>query len=61
MRVLTAVILVWFAGAQNKPAGSAKVPAALNLTMNSIDGKAVDLSSYQGQVVLTVNVELSEK
>jgi glutathione peroxidase len=55
MRLLTAVVLALFAGAQNK-AGSVKVPAALNFTMNSIDGKAVDLTRYQGQVVLIVNV-----
>jgi glutathione peroxidase len=56
MKVLTAVVLAFFAGAQSKPAGSAKVPAALNFTMDSIDGKPVDLSKYQGQVVLMVNV-----
>jgi glutathione peroxidase len=56
MKLFTAVVLALFAGAQTKPAGSAKVPAALNFTMNSIDGKPVDLSKYQGQVVLMVNV-----
>src|SRR5215470_4843530 len=56
MKLFTAVVLAFFAGAQTKPAGSAKVPAALNFTMNSIDGKPVDLSKYQGQVVLMVNV-----
>jgi glutathione peroxidase len=56
MKLFTAVVLALFAGAQNKPAGSAKVPAALNFTMSSIDGKPVDLSKYQGQVVLMVNV-----
>ena len=56
MKLLTAIVVVWFAGAQNKSAGSLKVPAALNFTMNSIDGKSVDLSRYQGQVVLMVNV-----
>src|SRR5215813_1055340 len=56
MKLVTAVILAFFAGAQNKPAGSTKVPAALNFTMNTIDGKPVDLSKYQGQVVLMVNV-----
>ena len=33
-----------------------KVPAALNFTMKGIDGKDVDLSKYQGKVVLFVNV-----
>ena len=56
MKLLTAIVMVWFAGAQNKQAGSLKVPAALSFTMNSIDGKSVDLSRYQGQVVLMVNV-----
>ena len=32
------------------------MPAALNFTMKTIDGKAVDLSKYQGRVVLMVNV-----
>ena len=56
MRLFTAIVLSMFAGAQTRPAGGAKVPAALNFTMNSIDGKPVDLSRYQGQVVLMVNV-----
>lgn len=32
------------------------VPAPLNFTMNSLDGKPVNLSKYQGNVVLMVNV-----
>ena len=36
--------------------GDAKVPAALNFTMNDINGKPVELSQYQGKVVLLVNV-----
>src|SRR5215469_1763297 len=56
MRLFAAIVLALFAGAQNEPGGSAKVPAALNFTMNSIDGKPVDLGKYQGQVVLMVNV-----
>jgi glutathione peroxidase len=31
-------------------------PPALNFTMNSLDGKPVDLAKYQGNVVLMVNV-----
>ena len=31
-------------------------PAALNFTMKNIDGKEVDLSDYQGKVILIVNV-----
>lgn len=32
-----------------------KVPATLNFKMKSLDGKDVDLSKYQGRVVLIVN------
>ena len=56
MKLFTAIVLAILAGAQTKPAGSTKVPTALNFTMNSIDGKPVDLSKYQGRVVLMVNV-----
>ena len=33
-----------------------KVGPALDFKMNSLDGKDVDLSKYQGKVVLIVNV-----
>jgi glutathione peroxidase len=33
-----------------------KVPASLAFKMDSIDGKKVDLASYQGKVILVVNV-----
>jgi glutathione peroxidase len=56
MRILTAIVLAVLTGAQTKPTGGTTVPAALNFTMKSIDGKAVDLSKYQGRVVLMVNV-----
>ena len=56
MKLLTAIVLAVLAGAQTKPAGGTNVPAALNFTMKSIDGKAVDLSKYEGRVVLMVNV-----
>src|SRR5438034_1809719 len=46
MKLLSAIALLFLAN----------VPAALNFTMKSIDGKAVDLSKYQGRVVLMVNV-----
>jgi glutathione peroxidase len=36
--------------------GDAKVAPALNFKMKGIDGKEVDLSQYQGKVVLIVNV-----
>lgn len=32
-----------------------KVPPVLDFTMNSLDGKAVDLAQYKGKVVLIVN------
>jgi glutathione peroxidase len=40
--------------AAEKPASA--VPPALNFTMKDIQGKAVPLKSYQGQVILVVNV-----
>jgi glutathione peroxidase len=36
--------------------GADNVPAALNFKMKSLAGKEVDLSKYQGKVVLMVNV-----
>ena len=36
--------------------GGTKMPAALNFKMQVLDGKEVDLSQYQGKVVLVVNV-----
>jgi glutathione peroxidase len=33
-----------------------QVPAVLNFTMNSLDGKPINLSRYQGKAVLVVNV-----
>jgi glutathione peroxidase len=56
MKLLTAIVLAILAGPQTKPSGGTPVPAALNFTMKSIDGKAIDLSKYQGRVVLMVNV-----
>lgn len=38
------------------PAAEKKVPAVLNFKMKGLDGKDVDLSKYQGKVVLFVNV-----
>jgi glutathione peroxidase len=63
MRSLAAVVLgvvVLFAAGSSLRAedkkGEKKVPAALNFTMKGLDGKEVDLSKYQGKVVLVVNV-----
>jgi glutathione peroxidase len=39
-----------------KEKGASKVGPALSFKMKSIDGKDVDLSKYQGKVVLIVNV-----
>ena len=36
--------------------GSTKVPSVLDFTMNSLSGRPVNLSKYQGKVVLMVNV-----
>ena len=36
--------------------GTRDVPAALNFKMKTLDGKEVDLSRYQGKVVMIVNV-----
>jgi glutathione peroxidase len=44
-----------FVRAEDKK-GDKKVPPALNFTMKGIDGKDVDLSKYQGKVVMIVNV-----
>ena len=56
MKLLIATLMALLTSAQTNPAGSTKVPAALNFTMSSLDGKPVDLSKYQGNVVLMVNV-----
>lgn len=41
--------------AQNTTGGK-KLPDSLNFTMNSLDGKPVNLAKYHGKVVLVVNV-----
>jgi glutathione peroxidase len=41
---------------QAEEKGKKKVPGVLNFTMKSLDGKSVDLSKYQGKVLLIVNV-----
>lgn len=53
-RSLAAVFVALFAAALVE--GAEKVPAVLNFKMNSLAGKPVDLSQYQGKVVLMVNV-----
>jgi glutathione peroxidase len=44
------------ARAEEKKEGEKKVPAVLNFKMKGLDGKEIDLSKYQGKVVLIVNV-----
>lgn len=56
MKLLTMMVLAIVGGTQTRPVGGGNVPSALNFTMNSIDGKTVELSKYQGRVVLMVNV-----
>ncbi|HEX4590224.1 MAG TPA: glutathione peroxidase [Gemmataceae bacterium] len=54
---LSAAVLVLTAGlAAAGEKGAATVPAALNFTLKDITGKPVELSQYQGKVVLLVNV-----
>jgi glutathione peroxidase len=45
-----------FLPAEDKDKGDKKVAPALNFKMKGLDGKEVDLSRYQGKVVLIVNV-----
>ena len=56
MKLVTSIALAVLISAQTKPTGSGNVPAALNFTMDSIDGRPIELSKYQGRVVLMVNV-----
>jgi glutathione peroxidase len=42
--------------AADKDSPDKKAPAVLNFKMKSLDGKDMDLSQYQGKVVLLVNV-----
>ena len=51
---LTLAVVSGQASAQDKPAN--KLPAVLQFQVKDIDGKNVDLSRYQGKVLLIVNV-----
>jgi len=53
---LIALVLALMAAPQTKPQEKTKVPDVLNFTINSLDGKPVNLSKYQGNVLLMVNV-----
>lgn len=54
LAVLTAFAVV-FVPALRAEEGAKKVPPVLNFKMKGIDGKDVDLSKYQGKVVMFVN------
>src|SRR4030095_9129384 len=56
MKLVSMLVLALMAMPQTKPQEKAPVPAVLNFTMNSLDGKPVNLAKYQGNVVLIVNV-----
>lgn len=49
---VTAIVAVVHAAEK----GDKKVPPVLNFTMTTLDGKPVELSRYQGKVILIVNV-----
>lgn len=55
--VLSLSVATWsFAEKPEAAKGEKKVAPALNFTMESLEGKPVDLSKYQGKVVMIVNV-----
>src|SRR5438093_4013010 len=56
MRAIALIVLILSAAPQVQSQEKTKVSAALNFTMNSLDGKPVNLAKYQGNVVLIVNV-----
>jgi glutathione peroxidase len=57
LTVTTALILAFTgAAAAGIQQGSTNVPSVLSFTMNSLTGKPVNLSKYQGKVLLMVNV-----
>ena len=56
--LLAAALLIApsIASAADKDKGDKKVPPVLNFKMKTLDGKEVELSKYQGKVVMFVNV-----
>lgn len=54
--VMMAAVTQAVADDQAKKEDREKTPAALAFKMKSLDGKEVDLSKYQGKVVMVVNV-----
>ncbi len=53
---MVALFLALLAVPQFSAQERTKVPDVLNFTMDSLDGKSVNLAKYQGNVVLMVNV-----
>ena len=49
-------MVVSFSNAAEKTVNAEKASSALGFKMNSLDGKEVDLSQYQGKVLMIVNV-----
>ena len=56
MKLVSLLVMALMAAPQIRPQEAPAVNSVLNLTMNSLDGKPVNLSKYQGNVVLIVNV-----
>ena len=56
MKLVSLLVMALMAAPQTKPQEKTPVSPVLNFTMNSLDGKPVNLSKYQGSVVLMVNV-----
>jgi glutathione peroxidase len=56
MKLISLLAVALIAAAQSKPQERAPVNSVLNFTMDSLDGKPVNLAKYQGNVVLIVNV-----
>jgi glutathione peroxidase len=56
MNLISLMVVALLAAPQSKTPEKPKVADVLNFTMNSLDGKPVNLSKYQGNVVLMVNV-----
>src|SRR5262245_53498097 len=56
MKLISLLVMALMAAPQTRTPEKAKVADALNFTMDSLDGKPVNLAKYQGNVVLMVNV-----
>lgn len=56
LAAVLALVPAVLAADKDTGAGDKKVPAVLNFKMKTLDGKDADLSTYQGKVVLIVNV-----